>query len=488
MTSGEGPAASGTTIRDAENSAIARIDCAHIVDFDAGSMPDEMFDTGGTSSQWLPLVVGTYVVRTDSLSAHGGTTLAHLKHYQTHYQHRLKPQLRAVRATTVLELAPLHLRGLFHQDDQIIPWEEEWCVELTATLNKLGVATLVARFTAPGSDFVHYGAQLRDIDHLRVTADDPSYGYGSYTLHEIYALVIARLLVTTYGVEDFPVLGRAETDQHYGSVLALRNEVAKKVGARNPAGDRASNCFTSFLLTTTLEGQALGAWVNEGCLEVRGLLTGDAHWAHKQANRVSAELAEMNVGTRNTAPWYVSADGVVYLLAADFETDFQEARTLVVFELEILLALKHYLLRVNAQLNEWRVDAAPLTAAASTRNKALRQLDEIYSIEMSHKDTTRARIERCKRIMGIDALRDVTFTRLEALSDYLSLGFQSRIARQQIWLTLVFGVLGVGGLAIAFETFAFAPPGDWGDRAIVMIPPLALMLLTYMMLLRLTRR
>ncbi len=134
------------------------------------------------------------------------------------------------------------------------------------------------------------------------------------------------------------------------------------------------------------------------------------------------------------------------------------------------------------------MDIAPLTAAASTRNEALRHLDEIYSIEMSHKDTTRARIERCKRIMGIDALRDITFTRLEALSDELSLGFQSRISRQQIWLTLVFGVLGVGGLAVAFETFAFSAPHDWAARAVAAAPPLALMLLTYLMLSRLTRR
>ncbi len=323
-----------TTIHDGYHAAVARVDCAHIVDFDAGSMPDAIFDTGGSSSRWLPLVVGTYVVRTDSLSAHGGTTLSYLRHYQTHYQRRLKPQLRAARATTVLELTPLHLRGLFHQDDQVIPWDEEWRIELTATLNKLGVATLVARFTAPGSDFSQFGAQLRDIDRLRVTADDPSYGYGSYTLHEIYALVIARLLVTTYDLKDFPVLARAEMDRHYGSVLALRNEVARKIGARGTTGDRASNCFTSFLLTMTLNGQALGSWIHEGSLEIRGLLTGDANWAHKEANRVGSDLAEMNVGTRSTAPWYVSADGVVYLLASDFETDFQEARTLVVFELE----------------------------------------------------------------------------------------------------------------------------------------------------------
>ncbi|MFI8524454.1 hypothetical protein ACIGB8_08395 [Promicromonospora sukumoe] len=407
------------------------------------------FRFGGS---WKNVVSGAYSVSDDQLISFGEKEPVYLRHYRDHYATRLRPEFRSTRRSVVVEFEPIALRAKVSGVDA--GFTE---AHVTATVHHRGVGTLVVRYNGSTEPPLATAIALRSSEHLTIQVLGSRMGSGDRSLKkdDFVRLLIDEVSALVTG-HSRPIATP--------SPPATSHDSAKL--ERVPA-------YFACIIESKNPGATLNVAIENDALALRGLLTGDKNWKYKRQADVERSLRDLEVGSRDTAPWYVSPDGTLCILASDFETDRVRAKALVVFELEILLSLRRYLLKTAFELGRiLETDAGPVEAAR-IRNRAFGLLAEFYKAEVCQKDTMRFRMEHCQKVLGIMELLDSVRGNADAASEMLSLMYQERIAERSHRLTQVFGLVGVAGVVATLETLLWLDYRWWTVSIMLGAPILA---------------
>jgi len=179
--------------------------------------------------------------------------------------------------------------------------------------------------------------------------------------------------------------------------------------------------------------------------EIRGILTGDLNWKMKKKS-IYEKILDNDCSSRDSSIWLMASRGTFKVISNQFGTPTERSNVLAVFELEILLTLKFALNRINYNLSTVSEQKWDISILSELRDDVIRKIDKFYNINISHKDTTIARMEKGKNILNINYIYKATMNKFHSLDRRLDSLYQASSHRQKIWLTALLGVFGVGSL------------------------------------------
>jgi hypothetical protein len=222
----------------------------------------------------------------------------------------------------------------------------------------------------------------------------------------------------------------------------------------------------------------------------RALITRDINWNLKQTRLVNESLENADCTTRDSILWFVASQGAVKVYSDALETDFHVSTVLAAFEIELVLAMRYFLEKINYSLNAVPFESTSPGLLAHIHRRNIERLDSFFSLANCTKDTTARRLGRLKEAFGINQLSDTTAEKIRALSDLVTAYYNQRLQttnerlqrdnerlqHTNNLLTLLFGVFGVGQLVSAFMFWYFvATPPSYSILILVVVITLVFM-------------
>ena len=130
------------------------------------------------------------------------------------------------------------------------------------------------------------------------------------------------------------------------------------------------------------------------------------------------------------------------LVSRDIETSPTESLTAMLVETDIILTMRYFLQTINRIISRLADRTLGPSDLTDLRQTLFANMDKYCNIEISHKDTTRRRIEQLKEIFRIDSAYASVVDRFDLLGSRMAARNSHGVERQQILLTLVFGFFG----------------------------------------------
>jgi hypothetical protein len=354
------------------------------------------------------------------------------------YQKRIRDGYRRDRNTVMVELDRIPLRDvrlLTHVTEVVLPGET-FLRPVFSLYGHLGVGVLSLWLTPSTMKPLEQILVLRNCFeiaanvlpcHCDVLADLPS---GDLT--DVPTLVARllkglrqRLLPPDYRREPLRVFARKAKDLHgnRGDAISFSS------------GPEAYPIF--HLIMEEFSGEDIqGIRQSEGRV-LRALVTGDKNWDVKK-DEVVTQLVSHDYSTRDSIIWLTHSEGSLKIYSKDMSTSVLTSKVLISFELEIVVAMKHFLHGALSKMSHAGRTWAP-SELLTFRNAMALTLHQFYNLDVSGKDTTITRLESFKRELHVDQLQAVMQTRFDQLNALVSSSYAERHALWQDRMTASLG-------------------------------------------------
>lgn len=417
-----------------------KVEHVQICMFDLGDLQGTDLADPNFLKRFEDITNGYYLVEKDNDPP---ANCVYLMNYQNHYRKRIKSVFRQRREIVIFELKDIGIKNL--TCNATLLSSDIIMMKVILTINRIGIGSLSYWLELPSTDAVELCKALREPHNLKANVEASFISYKDpLSIHELMQLITCLVLIRVRPewlfMFDIPELLSSKKC----AIADLHKQMYDKI---LPTAYRELDTYPVYFFSPNLPIAEFLQLKTKYGREIRGILTGDANWEYKKDATVEKQLKDYEVGTRDSTIWLVDADGTVKVISEKFETPTLESKVLPVFELELLLALKVFLYKVNWTLQNATAKNLSLQSISTLREQMTRDLFEFYNLDISQKDTTRYRIELCKKVLGIDYLHDITIRKFDAITQRLSVQYQRRSVAVQILLTEIFGALGAGLLA-----------------------------------------
>jgi hypothetical protein len=371
------------------------------------------------------------------------------------YSSRIAPYARKHRFGQMYQLRPFSVASLRADGRTLHAASERIQCQAVVSLTNLGLGCIQLWMRIPGRHQLDELIHFNDPTHVEVTSVDiaASVGDVTATLRRNTAFVIDVLsfcaVTLLAGIGLATVLREALTD--------LSTEWRRQLISAPRAGSRETTMFPSFDNVETyslyhfdfsgtqpdVTAAELQRIADVDAHVIRALITNDANWRVKRDDVVKKALERATCTTRDSILWYVTPHGAAKLYAKTIETDQRTSMVLATFELEMLLGMRFFLMKINHALNGLALDRAQPTLLATVHRSMIERMDSFFSFANCTKDTTAERLDRLKDAFGIARLSAIAHEKIEVISSLVAAQQDRRIQGAQRALTIVFGVFGV---------------------------------------------
>jgi|GEM_PF-5621393 hypothetical protein len=363
--------------------------------------------------------------------------------YQKNVGRRIRPLYRVLRDSMVIESKPIPLTGIqFHSGSLVSPTKPA-CIRFLIVLQKIGVGsiTLWIEDLNPTNEEQWY--ILRDPCLVTVKLEQQALPQNVWTL---IAFIRYLILLSHLGLSKQKMSRLAdEIARATESDIALDHFLGKHLSRRYRKRILTSvqvESYPIFFLQYHMTTEELRKAVLDKPEDIRLILCGDRNWRWKTSEIVKQSVLNADTSYRKSIFWLVNSEGSVKLCSSGLETSVKESFTATVLETDIILTMRYFLQRINGLMLKLGKSRLSPNELSSLRHRLFMDLDKYCNIEVSHKDTTRRRVEKLKGIFAIDSMYNGVVDRFDLLSGRLASRHAYELHIQQVLLTLVFGFFG----------------------------------------------
>lgn len=378
------------------------------------------------------------------------------------YEKRFRPELITSLQTLVVEFTGVTATGLSRHHDVILAQDVNVIIHASATLHRMGVGSLVLWIEPAAKSGLSMETLLllRDANTIRTRVDwrigspQALRLNGDYSVADIARFLIINLCSALYSL---PVTQIASRIQAGDPLRDIHAELCAKI----PGEITLSSHIDPYPIfhidfqssTPAIDAASLAGFVQQRKGELRGLITGDLNWDKKKATICESHLKECDYTTRDSIRWYTHPNGSLKIYSSSIETNISVSKALITFELEFVVAMRHFaysILRNLNSLTESNLAKLPVKKLAKLRDREMRRLDEFYNLDFLQKDTTLSRLEKYKSQFRINNLFHIATQKFESLNLYMTTQYQDAGFRRNLLLSIVFGVFGAGQVIWGF--------------------------------------
>ncbi len=178
--------------------------------------------------------------------------------------------------------------------------------------------------------------------------------------------------------------------------------------------------------------------------DFRLVLYGDFHWKLKTDDVIQSTVVNVNITTRNSIAWYVTSQGMLKIASVDInnETSIEESFTTALLETDLVLTMRYFLSSIMLDLSRISDQYEDPIAIDILKENIFESMDKYFNINVSQNDQTMKRIEKLERIFYVDHIYSDVRDRIEILSTKIANENSDSIERQQVFLTIIFGLFG----------------------------------------------
>ena len=178
--------------------------------------------------------------------------------------------------------------------------------------------------------------------------------------------------------------------------------------------------------------------------DARLVINGDLHWKFKNDEIVRNTVNSSDVSTRDTIHWLVTPQGTLKVCSKelDNETSLEESFTTVLLETDMALTMRYFLSSIMQNLSDLAQGISNPIKVSEMKDQIFTSIDKYFNINISQNDLTQKRMKRFLDVFSITETYNSVKDRLEILSVKISNENSSLIEKQQIFLTIIFGLFG----------------------------------------------
>lgn len=367
-------------------------------------------------------------------------TTRYIPSYQRNVRRRIRPLYRLIRDSIAIELAPISLRRLTLGSDDLTFDSANPQLCCLIVIQKLGIGSITTWITdfAPTSEDHWYA--VRDPCVISVVLETPRLSRTTWSLLEFvrYLVVLAHMSLRSANTDrsTLETSNALHTDDQLDRFL--RQELSGADEQETHAAVEIDNypfVFAQYDLST----QNLQTAFAQHAASLRLSLCGDRNWRCKSRMLIEDSVIRANTSTRDSIIWLANSEGTVKLCSADLETPVEESWTATLLETDIILTMRYFLQKMNTLMLRLATTKLSPTQLSVLRHRLFLNLDKYCNIDVSHKDTTRKRVEQLKDVFQVPSMYTGVVDRFELLSNKLSSLHSRAMETQQTLLTLVFG-------------------------------------------------
>lgn len=362
--------------------------------------------------------------------------------YQKNVQRRIRPLFRQFRDTLLIELKSIPLEKLTIANNHVLS-ATGMKLQSLLSLQKIGVGSV--SIWVEGLDLTDEDQliQIRDPRLLSVVMAAGDYDRTKWPVMDFVRYLILLSHQALAGQE----VDHTRTENHHSikSDNRLDNFLTSIIPkyADTSGGVKVEiDNHPFFMLQYDLSSDELQRKFREHPHDIRLPLCGDRNWKLKNDSIVKDTITKANVSSRDSILWIANPEGTVKFWSSELETPIQESMTATLLETDIVLTMRYFLQTIG--LLAFRLSSVNLspTKLSKIRQKLFIDIDKYCNINVSHKDTTRRRLESLKSRFQVDEMYEGLVARLDLVSTKLSTAHSASVERQQLLLTLVFAFFG----------------------------------------------
>lgn len=427
--------------------------------FDIGILKKEDFNSTGFTESFRNTAKGAYIVSEGYMLPWKESEIKYLKYYKELYDNRIKKQFRKFRESIIFELEEIPCKGLrYNNETLIIGDNERFNIHVIFAINKIGIGILFMLFEIPPRNIIEQSRKLRDTENLYTEINLPFYNaeISISNLIRLYQSLLLSIIHSDKDTEQNKDKFRIILHDNEDNISSFYDFICEKI-SKDAVIYKKIEEYPTFFIETKINKDNLQDWKINNADVLRAIVTGDKNWYRKKNEIVQTQVIKGDQSSADSVVWIIDDDGTMKLYSSDFETDIEKSKIMALFELEILLTLKYFLHRINFYLTEATISNWSIISIADFKDKTITDLDTYFNINISHKDTTRKRIEKCKEILHINYLHNIAIAKFDSLSSRLNSLYQSEIIRRELLLIIFFGIFSVGTLAFSIFSWIYNP-------------------------------
>lgn len=432
------------------------ISIALLVLFDIGELDNIDFDEWDLTPSIRDIADGAYHVGLDRIVFfHGKETLI-LKRYSDHFRTRIKSEFRRLRRSLMIEMFDIHINGLLHEGDVILPRNQILRIKPVISIHKLGVGCITIWVNLEKSFNTSTLMKLRNFQELMTNVHLPFAGFnGDILISDLMRLLIIFILKQLYvNRREVSSINMGRRISQDPDIKSFHQNVCKLISGDMPVLSEL-DFYPALFMDIDLNNKDMRAWVENHASHIRAIITGDLNWDKKKESIVKSLVPDADQSTRDSIIWISDTYGTIKFLSSEMETDRLTSRVLSTFELEILLTLRFLLKKINFNLSANSNTKLSLKTIMDLRDNTISSLEDYYNMNISSKETTIKRIEAGKSVININYLYDVTMLKFETLGSKLDTFYQDEIIRRQNLLALIFGIFGVAEVVFNLSAYYY---------------------------------
>lgn len=405
-------------------------------------------------------ILHTYDISTDVLHSRpqqpGETGWNILEKYQKEmYSSRIAPYARKHRFGQMYQLRPFSVGSIRADGRTLYDAAERIHCQTVVSLTNLGLGCIQLWMQLPASHRLEELIHFNDPSNVEVTSVDVTLSVGEVTatLRRNTAFVIDLLsfsavtLLAGIGLASVSRTALTEPSTEWREQLISAPRAANRSAPLFPPIDTIETFslyhFDFGAAQPPVDASELRNIADADARVIRALITNDANWRVKRGDVVTKALERATCTTRDSILWYVTPHGAAKLYAKTIETDQRTSMVLATFELEMLLGMRFFLMKINHALNGLVLDRAQPGLLASVHRSMIERMDSFFSFANCTKDTTAERLDRLKDAFGIARLSAIAREKIEVVSSLVAAQQDQRIQGAQRALTIIFGVFGI---------------------------------------------
>lgn len=178
--------------------------------------------------------------------------------------------------------------------------------------------------------------------------------------------------------------------------------------------------------------------------DFRLVLYGDFHWRLKTDDVIQSTVVDVNITTRNSIGWYVTSQGMLKIASSDInnETSIEESFTTALLETDLVLTMRYFLSSIMLDLSRISDQYEDPISIDLLKENIFESMDRYFNINVSQNDLTIKRIEKLESVFYVDRIYSDVKDRIEILSTKIANENSNTVERQQVFLTIIFGLFG----------------------------------------------
>lgn len=369
---------------------------------------------------------------------------------------RMKLQFRQIRNTYVIELSRMPLKSIKIGEESINSPNIYLCGLIM--IQRFGVASIILWIEGLYPNGEKQWIDSRSPQKINIELLNPINGERDWLLTMLvrYFVLISHLQIIQKGKPSKINTETLESDNNLNKYLekSIPNYSNNIHGSEFEIDD-----YPFYFIEYDLSNEDFENKFNddESIKDLRLGLYGDEHWKLKSI-KANADLVEnANTSTRDSIKWLVHNAGTLKMCSNAFGTTMEESLTATFLETDLILTMKFFLKRANSLATTF-IDRQNLTLnhdeidLAKEKYQIFQDFDNFCQLEVSNKETTRRRIEKCKKIFEIDSIYRSVTDRFDLISSLYNVvqnrdthniaKLQTKLNNHQIVLALVFGFFG----------------------------------------------